>query len=146
MRNCRSARSTYGSARTKFFPLFAHAVRHFITLVPCVNFFITFFLFSQTKRFFILFPIVSQIHPHIGRTFFHSRAKFVILTSFWRMEVANGVLQNSNNRLQTLDYRLQISSHSSRMRTLSNIRLNSKTPKLQKQNLLNSFKKNLLNS
>ena len=53
-----------------FFSLFSHAARHFITLVQCVKFFLTFFTFSQAKRFFILFPIMSQIHPHIGRTFF----------------------------------------------------------------------------
>ena len=33
-------------------------------------FFLTFFTFSQAKRFFILLPIVSQIHPHLGRTSF----------------------------------------------------------------------------
>ena len=61
---------TVGSARTKFFPLFSHAARHFISLVPHVNFFLTFSLFSQAKRFFILFPIVSQIQPHLGQVFF----------------------------------------------------------------------------
>ena len=71
----------------------------------CQFFFFLFLLFPKRSVFLFYFPLCHKFIRTSAEYFSRSRGKFVILTSFWQMEVANGILLNSKNRLWTLDLR-----------------------------------------
>ena len=55
-------------------------------------FFLTFLLFLKRSVFLFYFPLCHKFIRTSAEHLFRSRGKYVISTSFWPMEVANGVL------------------------------------------------------
>ena len=75
-----------------FFP-WRKAVHHPCPM--CQFFFLLFLLFPKRSVFLFYFLLCHKFIRTSAEHLFRSREKFVILTSFWQMEIANGLLLNS---------------------------------------------------
>ena len=99
MRNWRSARRPLVPLERSFFPFFPmpQGISSLLSLMSI--FFLLFPFFPKRSGFLFYFPLCHKFNRTSVKYFFRSRGTFVILTSFWQMEVANGVLPKLLNSL-----------------------------------------------